>query len=170
MLIRPAVPDDAWEVARVHVRAWQVAYRQLLPSDYLARLRPEERAQRYDFANQDPLRPKTIVAVAHGAVRGFATTAPARDSDAGDCAELRALYVDPDWWGCGAGCALMTAARQAMTELKYRHALLWLLAGNERAARFYRIDGWRADGTARTDHIWGITVDEVRYRRPLGSG
>lgn len=169
MLIRPAAPNDALDVARVHVRAWQVAYRELLPNDYLAQLRPEERAQRYDFANQDLRRPKTVVAVAEGAIRGSATTAPARDNDAGDCGELCALYVHPDRWGRGAGLALITAARQRLAELKYRHALLWLLAGNERAARFYQTDGWRPDGLARMARIWGITVDEVRYRRPLGS-
>ena len=35
MLLRPAEPADAMGVARVHVRAWQVAYRNLLPDDYL---------------------------------------------------------------------------------------------------------------------------------------
>lgn len=167
MLIRPAASDDALQVAHVHVRAWQVAYRDLLPADALARLRPEERAQRYDFANQDPRCPKTLVAVADGAICGFATTAPARDSDAAGCGELCALYVDPACWGRGAGRALMAAARQRMAALAYRHAVLWLLAGNERAARFYRADGWAPDGLARRERIWGIEVDEIRYRRPL---
>ena len=35
MLLRPAEPADAMDVARVHVRAWQVAYRNLLPDEYL---------------------------------------------------------------------------------------------------------------------------------------
>ena len=49
VLIRPAKSDDALEVARVHVRSWQAAYRGLLPDDYLDDLRAEERAQRYNF-------------------------------------------------------------------------------------------------------------------------
>jgi hypothetical protein len=68
-------------VARVHVRAWQVGYRDLLPASDLAQLRPQQRANRYEFANQDPLRPKTQVAVVDGTVCGFATTAPSRDGD-----------------------------------------------------------------------------------------
>lgn len=167
MLIRPAKPEDALSVARVHVRAWQTGYRHLLPADYLAKLRPEDRAQRYDFATQDSHRPMTIVAVEDGTIRGFATTAPSRDSDVPNHGELCALYVDPDAWGHGIGVALTTAARRRLTALGYQHAMLWLLAGNQRGERFYRADGWMPDGLTRTDRIWGIAVDEVRYQRSL---
>jgi hypothetical protein len=61
-------------VARVHVHSWQVAYRNLLPNDYLDQLRPEDRAARYDFAGVDPQKPHTIVAVEAGLIQGFATT------------------------------------------------------------------------------------------------
>src|SRR5277367_6133452 len=81
MLLRPAEPDDAIHVARVHIRSWQVAYRTLLPEDFLNQLRPEDRAQRYDFASHDPQKPWTIVAVEDGLIRGFATTSPSRDPD-----------------------------------------------------------------------------------------
>ena len=60
MLIRPAEPDDALDVARVHVRSWQTGYHGLLPAAYLDQLRPEERAQRYDFATQDIRKPATL--------------------------------------------------------------------------------------------------------------
>ncbi|HET7329562.1 GNAT family N-acetyltransferase [Dyella sp.] len=167
MLIRSAEPEDALGVARVHVRAWQVGYRHLLPADYLAQLRPEQRAQRYDFATKDSRRPMTIVAVDDGAIRGFATTAPSHDGDTPDHGEVCALYVDPDVWGRGIGAALITAARLRLAELGCRHAVLWLLAGNQRGERFYRADGWIPDGLARTERIWGITLDEARYRRPV---
>lgn len=167
MLIRPAQPEDTLSVARVHVRAWQVGYRHLLPDDYLTQLHPEERARRYDFANQDMQRPKTLVVEEDGAIRGFATTSPARDADMPGYGELCALYVDPDWWGHGLGTALLSAARHRLIEQGYRHAALWLLAGNLRASRLYRADGWAPDGQARTENIWGVTVHEIRYRRSL---
>ncbi|WP_233841817.1 GNAT family N-acetyltransferase [Dyella sp. 2HG41-7] len=167
MLLRAATPEDALGVARVHVRAWQTGYRELLPHEYLANLHPEERAQRYDFANDDPRRPKTIVAIDDDAVRGFATIAPAHDSDTTDDGELCALYVDPDRWGQGIGIALISAARNRLIELDYHYARLWLLVGNARAARFYRADGWAPDGIVRTETIWGVSVDELRYRRSL---
>jgi GNAT superfamily N-acetyltransferase len=169
MLLRPARPDDALAVARVHVRAWQTGYSDLLPAAYLDQLRAEERAQRYDFATQDMRKPATMVAIAGDVVRGFATTAPARHAESPEYGELCALYVDPDWWGRGLGVALIVAARNRLAEQGYRYASLWLLAGNDRGDRFYRRDGWLPDGQHRVDQIWGITVDEIRYRRVLGS-
>jgi GNAT superfamily N-acetyltransferase len=155
-------------VARVHVRSWQAGYRGLLPDAYLDGLRPEERAARYDFASENVLDPVTIVAVDDdGLICGFATTSPARDLDVPDDGELCALYVDPEWWGRGAGRALIDAARTQLVEMGFGSAVLWLLAGNARADRFYRMDGWMPDGLLRSDTMWGVAVDEVRYRRAL---
>jgi len=166
MLIRPAAPEDALSVAGVHVRSWQAAYRDLLPAEYLDRLHPEDRAKRYDFGTTDPSKPSTAVAVEGGAVVGFATVAPARDPDARG-GELCALYVDPDWWGRYVGRALIEQARSRLRDLGFQDAVLWVMVGNTRAERFYSRDGWKHDGMRRTASVWGISVDEVRYRRQL---
>lgn len=155
-------------MARVHVRAWQAAYKALLPTEYLAGLRTEDRAPRYDFATADVTKPQTLVAVEGDAIVGFATTSPSRDGDLGYFGELGALYVDPERWGCGVGRELMSAARAQLAERGFKDALLWVLVGNARAERFYRTDGWRADGMRRMQTVWGVTVDEVRWVRPLG--
>jgi GNAT superfamily N-acetyltransferase len=167
MLLRPAEPADAIAVARVHVRSWQTAYRTLLPDDYLDQLRPEDRAQRYDFASSDPRKPQTIVAIEDGSIHGFVTTAAAHEPDLPEHGELCALHVVPEQWGRGMGLALMLAARVRLLELGFRKAVLWVLEGNVRADRFYRIDGWEPDGRQRTDSVWGVTVNEIRYRRGL---
>ena len=155
-------------VARVHVRSWQAGYSGLLPDAYLDGLRPEERAARYSFASENVRDPVTIVAVDGGVICGFATTSPARDLDVPDDGELCALYVDPEWWGRGVGRALIGAARARLFETGFRSAVLWLLAGNARADRFYRMDGWAPDGLRRSDTMWGVTVDEIRYARADG--
>jgi len=167
MLLRPADPDDAIAVARVHVRSWQVAYRALLPDDFLAQLRPEDRASRYDFETLDPQKPRTIVAVERGTILGFATTAPSREPDLANHGELCALHVDPQHWGRGIGVALISSARVRLWGLGYRNAALWVLAGNVRAERFYQTDRWAADGIQRTDGSRGLTITETRYRRAL---
>ena len=167
MLLRPAQPGDAMAVARVHVRSWQAAYRMLMPDEYLDQLRPEDRASRYDFSHADPARPYTMVAAEDGAILGFATTMPARDEDMHDYGELCALYVHPDHWGRGLGVALAAAARTRLFDLGFRKALLWVLAGNARAERFYKLDRWTPDGTRRTDTLWGVEVNEIRYQRSL---
>jgi ribosomal protein S18 acetylase RimI-like enzyme len=167
MILRPAVPDDAMPVARVHVRAWQVAYRGLIPDDHLQGMRAEERAQRYNFAGCDPARPRTLVALEAHTVLGFATIAPARDADAAGQGELCALYVEPDCWGRGIGQALAAAARADLYRHGFRKAVLWVVAGNTRAQRFYRADGWSLDGLRRAQQLWNLTLDTVRYSRLL---
>lgn len=165
--MRPAEPRDALGVARVHVRAWQKAYRGLLPDDYLDQLRPEDRARRYDFASTNPAAPATIVAADENGICGFATTAPSRTPGLSRHGELCALYVDPEQWGRGIGSALIAAACDRLLALGFRHAVLWVLAGNTRAERFYRNNGWVCDGLRRTELVWGLMLEEVRYQRVL---
>lgn len=167
IIIRPAEPEDALAVARVHVQSWRRAYAGLLPEAYLADLRAEERAAKYDFSNSDPSKPQTIVAAEDMRILGFATVSPSHDQDLPDHGELSALYVDPEFWGQRFGLALMKAARMRLLDIGFRTAFLWLLVGNARAARFYEADGWRQDGLKRSREVWRALVDEVRYRRSL---
>jgi len=173
MLLRPAQPADALAVARVHVRAWQAGYRGILPAHYLKNLRPEDRASQYDFSHTDPAKPYTIVAVDEdasnpgGLIVGFATTLRALDADLPNHGELRAFYVDPVYWGRGIGVELIAAARARLFEVGFRKAYLWALWGNFRADRFYKKDGWAPDGQRRTEKVWGIKLNELRYQRDL---
>jgi ribosomal protein S18 acetylase RimI-like enzyme len=192
--VRLARPGDEAEVAGVHVRSWQVGYRGLLPERYLQGLRAEDRRDRYVFASPRPevvttLGPVTTVAVEDGVICGFVTTGPSPDArvsadvadvpDVPDVAEVPdvpnvpgrgevlALYVDPDAWGRGVGRRLMAEARRTLGDGGFAEAVLWVLVGNDRAQRFYRADGWRPDDRRRNVEVWGIAVEEIRYRRRL---
>ena len=61
----------------------------------------------------------------------------------------------------------MAEARASLCRQGAGEATLWVLAGNDRAERFYRAGGWLADGARRNKEVWGVEVAEVRYRRPL---
>jgi GNAT superfamily N-acetyltransferase len=166
LTVRAARPQDAAEVAGVHVRSWQAAYRGLLADGYLDGLRAEDRAARYTFHLVGPDQPATAVALEDDEIRGFVTTGPARGC-AQTVGEVYAINVDPSAWGRGVGRALMAHARSRLAGLGFTEALLWVLVGNARAERFYRADGWRTDGQQRDDDIWGIRVSEIAYRRRL---
>jgi GNAT superfamily N-acetyltransferase len=165
--LRGAEPADAMAVARVHVRSWQAAYRGLLSDEYLDGLRPEDRATSYTFGRLGHDHPTTIVSVEHETICGFATIGPSRDAGTEGIGALHALYVDPDCWDTGIGRTLVHEARQRLAGQGFEEAALWVLAGNERAERFYRKDGWAADGARRSDEVWSVAIDEVRYRRTL---
>lgn len=169
MLLRSAEPEDAMALARVHVRAWRAAYRSLLPDKYLDELRTEDRAQVYDFANSDSSKPQTIVALDAGSIRGFASVMSYRGADLKEFGELCALYVDPEYWGRGIGAVLVSAARARLLACGFAYAAVWVLDGNVRAHRFYRMDGWIPDGECRADTVWGVVVNESRYKRGLAN-
>ncbi|BBZ39648.1 GNAT family N-acetyltransferase [Mycobacterium conspicuum] len=164
--VRPAVPEDAHDVASVQVRSWQWAYRGLIAQSYLDGLDPETYSGTYTFGRIGIGLPYTLVAVDASTIRGLATTGRCRDAELSNCGELMAIYVDPAHVGTGVGRALIAAARERLRTV-YPQAALWVLDGNARARRFYERDGWGFDGTRRTRTYGGAPVQELRYRRDL---
>ncbi|HEY3111992.1 MAG TPA: GNAT family N-acetyltransferase [Chloroflexota bacterium] len=169
MQIRAASPDDAPALGRLHVRAWQWAYRGMLPDDYLDGLADQtgrrEAMWRQVIGELQADQP-LWVAEDEGQVVGLCNTAPARDGPPGT-AELLSIYLEPDVVGTGVGAALMRQALADMRARGYRAALLWVLDANDRARRFYEHFGWRPDGTVKEEQLWGAPVCEVRYRIAL---
>jgi len=85
--------------------------------------------------------------------------------------ELYALYLHPDHWGTGLGARLHTAALRRLHEHGFASAVLWVLAGNERALAFYRRAGWTEDGGTKLDHgPGGAELNEIRLTLTLPPG
>jgi ribosomal protein S18 acetylase RimI-like enzyme len=166
--VRPATVADTPAMGRLHVRAWQAAYRGQMPDGYLDGLQASERAAGWERALRRE-RPRSAVLVAEraGEVVGFAALGPSPDPEG--AGELFAINVDPAHWGTGAGRALLEAAQDELARLGFAETVLWVLPANARARRFYELAGWAADGTERTVDALGVTVAEVRYRRRSSS-
>jgi ribosomal protein S18 acetylase RimI-like enzyme len=169
--IRPARTEDVPQIAVVHVRSWQAAYRGLLPQAYLDGLDPSQRIGQWkrivsaaDWSNGG-----TLVADAGGRLSGFVSYGPARDDDADSrrAGEIYAIYLVPAAWDEGTGRQLMAAALDRLGEAGFDQVILWVLDSNARARRFYEAGGWLADGAAKRDDSFGVPMTEVRYRRSL---
>lgn len=171
MDIRPADVADAAQIATVHVRSWQGAYRGLLPQEYLDRLDLAQRTAMWARALEraGPARGGFLVAGAGEALTGFANFGPARDEAErpGGVGEVYTIYVLPDSWGQGTGRQLMAGALAGLTAAGYTEAILWVLDTNARARRFYEAGGWTADGAVKRGDARGFPLTEVRYRRTL---
>ncbi len=169
MQVRPTVPDDAGAVARVHVASWRGAYAGLVPEHVLRELSVVDRAARHR-ARLAAAEPGSchLVAVDGETVVGFAGAGPARDGDLDPAStgEVYALYVEPAYWSTGTGRALLDAASGQLVAAGFGRAVLWVLAGNLRARRFYERGGFTSDG-ARQVLDMGAPVPEVRYERVL---
>lgn len=165
--IRRAAPSDAMAMAAMHVRAWQVAYRGIVPDDFLDTMDVAARAARYTLGATGPGDPRTWIAIEGDRVLGGVSVSRSRDDDLPDLGEVRSLYVHPDAWGTGVGRALMAQGERLLQEEGYTEALLWVLEANRRARRFYEIGGWQPDGKRKTFDIAGRQIPELRYRKAL---
>ena len=172
-VVRPAVPDDAEGIARVHTRSWQVAYRGVVPDAHLDGLSWQRRSEGWSQELAEPTLPRSsvLVAVDEGVVVGFASVGSTRDDDlrSEGLFELYAIYVSPDKWGRGVGSSLLDAALQ-MVPAVAPGLTLWVLADNATGRRFYERHGFAGDGTTRLEQFGGRELLELRYRLALGGG
>ncbi len=171
--VRPAAPADAAAIADLRVAAWQAAYAEILPADYLASMRvtDEEVARRRRRLAAPPAGGGELVAVSDGKVVGWLVAGPSRDDDADPArtGEVYACYVRPAAWGRGVGRVLLDAGLAVLGEHGYRRVTLWVLADNARARRFYRGAGLHPDGASKPIEL-GVEVLEVRHAGPLLGG
>ena len=170
--MRSASNADARAIAQIHVDAWRAAYSGLIPDRFLKRLSVEGRERQWaDTLSAGEGAPLVLVAESRGRLVGFSTVAvPARDpGEDDDVGEIPAIYVAPGEWGHGVGRALIEASANAMREAGCREAILWAVAGNDRAAGFYVAQGWRDDDGRRPSQYFpdASEVVEVRFRRAL---
>jgi GNAT superfamily N-acetyltransferase len=147
-----------------------VAYRGLIDQAYLDRLDPAERGEawRQGLAQYKWPERGTLVAEQDGEIIGFAHMSTSHS--AGDENEIHAMYVTPDAWGTGVGRALMDETVARLRDARCTEAVLWVLATNERARRFYENAGWHADGGEAPHDIGGVEYTVVRYRLRLAEG
>ncbi len=162
-MIRTAQQDDAYDLARIHVRSWQSAYPGLIDQVFLDSLSVESRI---GWWRRALARPGNLIRVAdvETGIQGYSLAGPSTTRGWG---ELYAIYVDPDHWGTGLGRALLSAAVDGLVDAGFDRVLLWVLRGNTRARMFYEREGWVLGKPIRIENIGGSDVTEVRYEKRL---
>jgi GNAT superfamily N-acetyltransferase len=80
---------------------------------------------------------------------------------------LSSVAVTAVHQGTGVGRALMARAVDELRAMGFTEAMLWVLATNPRARRFYEVAGWHLDGGTKHQSWRNAEFDEVRYRISL---
>jgi RimJ/RimL family protein N-acetyltransferase len=166
------VRGDADAAGAIHVRAWQAAYRGLMPDAYLDGLDVAERQRQWasQLAGGPPEGAAWLVVEDDdGVVAGICAVGPAHDAQGEPTGEgeLYMINLDPSRWGRGLGRLLLAAATDWLRAEGWSEAVLWMAEGNQRAGRLYERNGWALDGGRKDDTIGGTAVPEVRYGRSL---
>lgn len=162
VVVREARPEDAEACAAVHVASWQVAYRGMVPDEYLDTLRAEDRLSVWQEAlGQEQPIGCILLAEVDGEVAGFCSFRPHPTLDA-SWALLPTLYLAPSAIGRGVGALLLTAGLARLESDGFEHVELWVHPDNHRARRFYERHGWTTDGTTQVEEVWGVELHELR--------
>ncbi|MDR5784259.1 GNAT family N-acetyltransferase [Caballeronia sp. LZ065] len=162
--VRLALAADAAEIARIHVNAWQVAYRSIFPAEFLASLSVPRRQALWSELIARGM-PRVMLAQRNDVTLGWIAWGASRDYDKNRTdAEIEAVYIDPPHWRQGAGRMLIEEAVNAAASEGYRQMTLWALEENARGLRFYKALGFTLDGVFRTERVGGCEVCETRLR------
>ncbi len=173
--IRLAALADAPAIADIHVRAWQTTYKGIMPDDFLAGLAPEQRYARWERDITVPDREMTVIVAVEAdsdRVAGFCSVCPQKHLEPGDeslppAGELHTMYVDTGFKGGGMGRALITTGVDALRDLGYTRAVVWMLADNAPARAFYERMGWTVDGVSSFVRYGDGQIREIRLARSL---
>ena len=150
--IRPARTGDAAAIGVVHDSAWREAYYGIIPGKALQAMINRRGPAWWSSAIRGGSR--ILVLEFDGRVVGYVSLGRNRVAAIPYAGEIFELYLAPEFQGLGFGSRLFGAARADLAANGYLSTIVWALADNERALRFYeRLGGlevWRA--TERFDN------------------
>jgi len=153
---RTPVPEDAEAIGRMHHRAWQDTYADLLPDGWFERWTVEDHVERWRGILAAPTADgaaRVAVFDRSGSAVALVVVGPSRPGGGIEPAralELWALYVAREHHGTGLARAL------AEHVLGDRPAELWVFDGNPRAEAFYRKLGFERDGVQAPHEDTGL--------------
>ena len=162
--VRPAAPGDASRLAEIQVFAKRTAYRPIFQNDAVSFGNIQVLPMALDYRD----RPGALAGVYvydDGLVRGMARWGPPEGEAPAGALQLHELYVDPFFQGQGVGSALLSAFLEEAAALGTPSVLLWVLAQNAAARRFYEARGLRPDGAR--DREPGTPEPLLRYAMDL---
>jgi GNAT superfamily N-acetyltransferase len=155
-----ATVRDAEALTDLHLDVWEEAYGGLIAVEMLAKRRADrsDRVARWR-ENISSTTSTALLAWNDDGSRllGFISTGSGRDEPRTSLPglEVMALYVRAAVYGQGVGYTLLNKAIGSAS------AYLWVLDGNRRAVTFYQRQGFRFDGSVKTEPV-GVERRMVR--------
>ncbi|HEY0302547.1 MAG TPA: GNAT family N-acetyltransferase [Rhizomicrobium sp.] len=143
LTVRVARPKDAAEIARIYIASWHDTYPGVLSAALLCTMTSKGQTARWHAAIRSQKRENVLVAEdAKAGMVAMASLGPARDKSFGYDGEVYTLYVDPDYYGRGAGRTLLNGAFAVLKARGFTSCVIWAHAKNN-ARFFYETMGGR---------------------------
>ncbi|MBC7658702.1 MAG: GNAT family N-acetyltransferase [Chitinophagaceae bacterium] len=131
IIIRAARPEDAKDIAHVHVESWRTTYAGIVNKTYLDQLKLEDREKMWTSILHQ-ITPRSHVLLAYDKekkkVVGFISSGPKRDHpELKYDGEISALYILKEFQGAGTGEMLFDASFRELRTAGFQNAMLWVL-------------------------------------------
>jgi len=157
--VRWSSTADADGLADLHRSAWRYAYAGIIPGLALERMIARRGRPWWRRMHERGFR--ALVAESMGTVAGYATLGSGRGGPL-RTGEIYELYVRPEHHGCGIGSRLFSGARRELAGHGLDRLVVWALADNTVACRFYEAMGGAEYGRAE-DRFCGVPLDKVGF-------
>jgi GNAT superfamily N-acetyltransferase len=153
-------PADERGLAEVHSAAWRYAYAGIIPGVTLERMisrrGPSWWARMHDRGF------RALVLDCDDTLVGYATLGRSRAPALGPGGEIYELYLLPEYQGCGLGRRLFGDSRVRLRRYGIDGLLVWALADNDIACRFYRAMGG-AECARGHDRFCGVPLERIGF-------
>ena len=162
--IRPADDDDVTGLTHVHISSWQTSYRGMVPDEMLDTQSVERREGywRQVIGGEGISQFVLVAQTEQGDIAGFVSGGKSRLETLPFDGELYAIYLLESYKRQGIGERLFRAALEKLKTDGYRSMMLWVLADNIPARRFYEKMGGKSV-TEQMITIGGRELMEVAY-------
>lgn len=160
-MIRKAIKDDSYNIAKLIVSGWQTAYKGLIKDEFLNSLSAGTMAPNWErnILSQDE-NMNIYVYEENNKIIGVIRFGKPTDNLESYNAEIHAVYVEPTLKRKGIGSKLFKCAKNYFKERNKTNMIIWCLKDNIPSIKFYEKMG----GTivsARKTIIHNIEVEEI---------
>lgn len=151
---------DGRGLAETHGDAWRYAYAGIIPGVTLERMLARRGPGWWTRMHDRGFR--ALVVECDGRLAGYATLGRSRMQTREPCGEIYELYVRPEFQGCGLGRRLFGRARRELGRHGFERLIVWALAENALACRFYAAMGGAEAGRCQ-DRFCGTPLDKIGF-------
>ena len=165
VIIRKALPEDAYNYAMCHISCWQSAYKGIVSDEFLCdmMIKKEQRIERYRKALTEPGDCEYYCVLYENAMIGFCIINKSQDERQALIGEIWAVYLVEEFRGKGYGSEIIDFAVRELKRVNPSEIFLWVFEENSRARRFYEKCNFFFDGTRKESTMWGGPLTLAKY-------
>lgn len=140
--IRTSTFEDAKSVAKIHVKAWQESYKNIVSQTYLNNISFQDRLDlREKILSEHNPESIHLVATINDNIVGFCDAGPAFTKSDLFHGEIYAIYLLEQYKQSGVGSMLLKSAHIHLAQKQLLPYIAWVLKENIPACRFYEKHG-----------------------------